>query len=197
MGLNLIVTQPMPAGTILTLDTLDDEGNPRPLERIDLDEASGRVEFENVGDLPQDFVLSLVVLPGDSGAHTGRPFFKPGTEYVQNKPFAAPEVLGVFKCEATARHPRTGGLVAFGFGTTAYCYGVGDNTRWHRVAMTEEEWDRGGGWVQYQPPAEVGTDSDPQYVPCPADCDGCSCAARGEHAPCAHCEDNHLNRGRG
>jgi hypothetical protein len=186
MGLELIVTQPFPAGTVLTLDTLDPEGNPKPLDRIDLDQASERVEFGNVGDLQQDFVLSLVIVPGDSGAFTSRPFFEPGTEYVQNAPFKAPEVLGVFRCESTARHPRTGGLVAFGFGTRM-TERRGDNQDWHRASLDEAQWDDSEGWI----PLDLLDPPQPEYVGCPPDCDGCSCAVRGEHAPCAHCEDNH------
>lgn len=184
--IDLVISTPMPAGTVLTLDTLTVSGDPVPLSRIQLDEPARSATFESVDD--SHAVLSVCISPGDSSAFTSDPFFKVGTVYVENRPFAAPETLRIFRVVATDRHPRTGGLVAFGFGRV----GVVDQFahEWHRVSMDASDFDD-EKWVEYCPAQPDGTGEGPDAVECPPDCSGCVCAALGTMAPCSHCTDNH------
>lgn len=65
-------------------------------------------------------------------------FFEPGKTYIENKPFAAPEITEVFQCVAVAGHPAGRGLRAFGFSANAY---PADN--WVTDARTEGDWEQG------------------------------------------------------
>lgn len=76
-------------------------------------------------------------------------FFQVGESYVDNRPFAAPEQLRLFQCRLVDTHPRTGQLVAFGFGRV----GVSDQHSgdWHRVSLDQGDWTTGDGWVRLNP----------------------------------------------
>lgn len=174
---NIVVSLPMPAGTVLTLDTLDQQGNPLPLCREELDEPTDRVVLPPVDtDRP---VLSLVIVPGPGAAFTGKPFFKPGATYIENRPYDAPEIRRYFRVTATDRAPDTGALYAFGFGR------AGTANPWVLVILDEEQW--AAGWIEQQDAVKL---DGPQYAECPPDCTGCICAALGSMAPCSHCTDH-------
>lgn len=67
-------------------------------------------------------------------------FFRPDLTYIQNEPFRAPELVGIFKAVAVTDHPANGEQVAFGFYATAH---PGDG--WHRAALMAGDWAE--GWV--------------------------------------------------
>lgn len=76
-------------------------------------------------------------------------FFLPGTTYIQNRPFAAPETLQIFQCVAVAPFPGegeiAGDMIAFGFGTDA---GPGD--MWQVFLCRSTAWTEDGGWIEYE-----------------------------------------------
>lgn len=83
-------------------------------------------------------------------------FFEPGTTYVAKKPYTAPELLGVFKCEAVRDSPNLddqnfSGRWAFGWATFAY-----PGTDWKPSAFPMAAWE--AGWV---PAAHTGTSWEP------------------------------------
>jgi len=69
-------------------------------------------------------------------------FFAPGTTYMRDDPYKAPELLEVFHCVAVANSPRNGELRAFGFakGLTESVEG------WYSTALTPEVW--AVGWIE-------------------------------------------------
>jgi len=52
----------------------------------------------------------------DGGDEPAAEFFKPGRDYVENKPFRAPELIRTFRCTHVAAVPDGSELMAMGFG---------------------------------------------------------------------------------
>jgi hypothetical protein len=91
-----------------------------------------------------DFEQLLALVEPANNA-TSLEFFQPGVTYIENRPFAAPETLTVFRCELVTDHPRTGaGLRALGF----QCH-ANPATDWVSTAMTISDWT--AGWNIYTP----------------------------------------------
>lgn len=66
-------------------------------------------------------------------------FFEPGTEYIGEDPYRAPEIQPEFQCVAVAVHPKDGTLRAFGFERS------GSHSAWRSSAMRVREW--ADGWT--------------------------------------------------
>jgi len=77
-------------------------------------------------------------------------FFKPGETYVQDEPYRAPEILGVFKCEVVRDSPNLEhpGQWAFGWATQAY-----PGTNWRPSAFPADAWE--AGWLPAEFNGEV------------------------------------------
>lgn len=85
-------------------------------------------------------------------------FFQPGVTYIEQRPFAAPETLSIFRCLTVAEHPRAGaGLRALGFQAHA-----NPGNDWVSAAMTINDWSH--GWSIYTP---LGTFEQPPPTPAP------------------------------
>lgn len=68
--------------------------------------------------------------------------FEAGKTYIEDKPYAAPEVVCIFKCEAVLKHPSENwehGRIAIGWGISAYEY-VGDEDCWQLHVVQESNW---------------------------------------------------------
>lgn len=75
-------------------------------------------------------------------------FFVPGTTYVRDQPFKAPEINPQFICETIVHHPDTEARMALGFGRG------GSMDPWVLTAMEDKHWK--WGWVSV--PADGASD---------------------------------------
>ena len=66
-------------------------------------------------------------------------FFVPGTTYLRDVPFRAPEICPEFQCVAVAVHPSKGEDRAFGF------WRQGAFSPWVSQALSLADWER--GWL--------------------------------------------------
>ena len=71
--------------------------------------------------------------------------FIPGTTYIDNRPFAAPEQLRLFDCRLVSAAPD-GTEFAFGFGAVAF-----PGNAWRPVVLTAGQWSEPPGWIEYRP----------------------------------------------
>lgn len=69
-------------------------------------------------------------------------FFEADKVYTENEPFRAPELRRFYKPVWVGPSPADGKLLAFGFGKDG-AFGP-----WELMALLEEHWLQGEGWIE-------------------------------------------------